>query len=230
MLFLTVKANPYADRRSVSYRMRQRRYAHIKSIIDEVLERQGRCRILDLGGTEGYWDIAVDHVDDPRIQIDLVNLDIERARRPNFTAIQANACDMTGFGDMSYDFLHSNSLIEHVGTWGAMARVAANVRRLAPAYFVQTPYFWFPIEPHFRFPFFHWMPEPIRYRLILSGDMGHMKKAASVADAVQSVQSAVLLDYRQFSTLFPDADIQCERVFGLTKSLMAIRRHRKLSR
>ena len=220
---VAIKTTPYADRRSIGFRMRQRRYAHIKPIIDAILERQGRCRILDLGGDESYWDISDGHVEDMRIRIDLVNLEAKRASRPNFSAIQADACALGDLADMSYDFVHSNSLIEHVGTWGAMARVAANVRRLAPAYFVQTPYFWFPIEPHFRFPMFHWMPEAVRYRLILSRDMGFMKKASCVAEAVESVQSAVLLDRRQFSTLFPDADIRCERVFGLTKSLMAVR-------
>jgi hypothetical protein len=220
---LVTERSPYEDPRSVGFRMRQKRYRFVKSIIDRCLERKGRCRILDLGGTEAYWDIASGHVDDPRIQIDLINMEPMPATRSNVRAIVADACDMGAFDDQSYDFLHSNSLIEHVGTWDAMTRMALNVRRLAPVYFVQTPYFWFPIEPHFRFPVFHWMPEPIRYRLILSRDMGFMKKAGSVADAVRSVQSAMLLDRRQFSTLFPDAEIKCERILGVTKSLMAIR-------
>jgi hypothetical protein len=124
---------------------------------------------------------------------------------------------------MSHDLVHSNSVIEHVGIWDNMLRVAANVRRLAPAYFVQTPYFWFPIEPHFRVPLFHWLPESLRYRLILACSLGYHRKASSVSDAVRSVQSAVLLDCRQYATLFPDAEIRCERFCGLTKSLMAIR-------
>lgn len=192
-------------------------------MIDHVLARQERCRIIDIGGTEVYWRIASDHVDDPRIDIDLINLEALPTTRPNFTSIKADACDLRNFGDMSYDVVHSNSLIEHVGNWEAMSRLAQNIRRLAPAYFVQTPYFWFPIEPHFRVPLFHWMPESLRYRMILRRDMGFMSKAASVSDAVRSVQSAALLDLVQFSTLFPDAEIIRERVLGLTKSLMAIR-------
>lgn len=192
-------------------------------MIDHVLARQERCRIIDIGGTEVYWHIASDHVDNPRIDIDLVNLKVLPTTRPNFRSVEADACDLREFGDMSYDIVHSNSLIEHVGNWEAMSRLAQNIRRLAPTYFVQTPYFWFPIEPHFRVPLFHWMPESLRYRMILRRDMGFMAKATSVADAVRSVQSAALLDLVQFSTLFPDAQILRERVLGLTKSLMAIR-------
>lgn len=218
-----MKSNRYLDPRSLEYRFRQRRYRHVKALIDTILARRGRCRIIDIGGTEWYWRIASSHIDDERIQIDLVNLEASETTRPNFRSLLGNACDLHEFGDMSYDLVHSNSVIEHVGTWDAMWRMAKNVRRLAPAYFVQTPYFWFPLEPHFRCPFFHWMPESWRYRLIMLKDMGHMPKAHSVSDAVRTVQSSVLLDQGQFSTLFPDAEIRRERVLGLTKSLMAIR-------
>jgi hypothetical protein len=220
---LAVKSNPYEDPRSLDYRFRQRRYEHVRGLIDQILTRHGRCRIIDLGGTEGYWSIAEKHVDDPRIEVDLINLEAEPTERPNFRGRVRDACDLADFDDMSYDLVHSNSLIEHVGAWESMLRLAANVRRLAPAYFVQTPYFWFPIEPHFRFPLFHWVPESLRYRLIMAGDLGYMKKAYSVSDAVRSVQSARLLDYKQFAELFPDAEIRRERFIGLTKSLLAIR-------
>jgi len=223
MLNLAVKSNPYDDPRSLDYRFRQKRYKHVRVLIDRILAHHGRCRIIDLGGTENYWSIAASHVDDERIQVELINLEAEKTVKPNFKSRLGNACKLTEFDDMSYDLVHSNSLIEHVGTWDSMLQLAANVRRLAPAYFVQTPYYWFPIEPHFRFPLFHWLPESLRYRLIMGADLGHMKRAYSVADAVRSVQSARLLDYRQFAELFPDAEIRCERLIGMTKSLLAIR-------
>lgn len=218
-----MKADRYENARSLEYRFRQNRYRHVRMLIDHILARRGRCRIIDIGGTEWYWRIASGHVDDERIQIDLINLEAESVDKPNFRSLAGNACDLREFDDMSYDLVHSNSVIEHVGTWEAMSKLAANVRRLAPCYFLQTPYFWFPIEPHFRFPFFHWFPESWRYRLIMMRDLGYMRKANSVSDAVRTVQSAVLLDKGQLSALFPDAEIRSERVFGVVKSLMAVR-------
>jgi hypothetical protein len=223
MANVDVELNPYLNPRSIPYRLRQRRYHHIGALIDTILGRHGRCRIIDIGGVESYWNIANGQIDDPRIDIVLVNLHDEPVTKANFKSITADARDMHEFADMSFDLVHSNSVLEHVGGWGDMERFAVNVRRLAPTYFVQSPYFGFPIEPHFRSPMFHWLPEPVQYRLIMSRNTDHIKRAASVADAVRAVQSAKLLDRRQYTALFPDAEIKSERVFGLTKSLMATR-------
>jgi hypothetical protein len=223
VLNLAITSDPYLNARSLEYGFRKHRYQQISVLIDKIVCKRGRCRILDVGGSEKYWNIASTHVDNPHIRIDLVNLKTESTTRQNFRSLVGNACDLSELDDMSYDFVHSNSVIEHVGTWENMLRMAANVRRLAPVYFVQTPYFWFPIEPHFRFPLYHWLPESLRYRLIMARSLGHWKKASSVSDAMRSVQSAVLLDCRQFAALFPDAEIRHERLWGLTKSLMAVR-------
>jgi hypothetical protein len=223
MFSSAIVSDPYQNTESLEFRIRQKRYRQVRILIDKIVSKLGHCRILDIGGTEAYWSIASAHIDNPRIQVDLLNLEPQRTTKPNFRCIVGNACDLSELDDMSYDFVHSNSVVEHVGTWCNMLRFAQNVRRLAPTYFVQTPYFWFPIEPHFRVPIFHWLPEALRYRLILARPLGFMRKASSVSDAVQLVQSAVLLDCRQFAVLFPDAEIKHERFFGLTKSLMAAR-------
>jgi hypothetical protein len=216
--------DPYTDPRSMEYRIRQKRYRGLKALIDQSLARNGRCRIIDLGGAELYWQAGSGgHIDDPRITVDLVNLEELPVGKPNFRGFAGDACDLGDLNDRSYDLVHSNSLIEHVGSWENMTKVAGNVRRLAPSYYVQSPYFWFPIEPHFRFPLWHWMPESWRYRLIMRRDIGYQKKADSVHDAMRSVQSATLLDRGQYATLFPDAEIRDEKFFGLTKSLIAVR-------
>ena len=219
----TNTSDPYLNPRSLVYRLRQKRYQQARVLIDEIVSKHGRCRILDVGGTESYWSIASTHINDRRILIDLVNLEPQITTKANFRSFVGNACDLGGLDDMSYDFVHSNSVIEHVGIWDNMLCFASNVRRLAPTYFVQTPYYWFPIEPHFRVPLFHWLPESLRYRFILAHSLGYMRRAVSVTDAVRLVQSAVLLDHRQFATLFPDAEIKRERVCGFTKSLIAVR-------
>jgi hypothetical protein len=215
--------DPYTDPGSLEYKLRRRRYQGLRELIDQILVRKGRCRIIDLGGAELYWDIASTHIDDGRITVDLVNLTKLPTARANFESFAGDACDLGDLDDMSYDLVHSNSLIEHVGMWHNMVKMATNVRRLAAAYFVQSPYFWFPVEPHFRFPIWHWLPESWRYRLIMTKDIGYMKKAPSVSEAMSSVQSVILLDRRQYAALFPDAQIRREKFCGFTKSLIAVR-------
>lgn len=104
-----------------------------------------------------------------------------------------------------------------------MRAMANEVRRLAPHYFVQTPNFWFPIEPHFRTAFFHWVPEQVRVRLLMARGWGFYLKCETVDDAMARIETARCLNKRQFSALFPDARIVQERYMGLTKSFMAIR-------
>jgi hypothetical protein len=105
-----------------------------------------------------------------------------------------------------------------------MVRFAAEVRRLAPAYYVQTPYFWCPIDPHFyRVPFFHWLPESLRAKLFRRMRVGHSPAQPDLARAMSLVESSMLLDAGQFRYLFPDATITFERLYGLPKSLIATR-------
>ncbi|MFO1173122.1 MAG: class I SAM-dependent methyltransferase [Hyphomicrobiaceae bacterium] len=218
-----VPADPYAQPTSLPYRFRAHRFATVKASIDATLAEKGRCRILDVGGTERYWDIAGDLLRHPGVEVDLVNIEAMPVTRSAFRSFAGDAADLSGLDDMSYDLVHSNSVIEHVGTWDRMMKMAENVRRLAPRYYVQTPNFWFPLEPHFRAPFFHWLPEQLRYRVFMNMRLGFRGQAPSVDAAMRSIQGACLLDQRQMRALFPDAQIKRERVLGLTKSWMAVR-------
>ena len=213
----------YGNPQSLAFRLRAKRFAHVRALIESVIARKGSCRIADIGGTEYYWDICKDYVASRPLQIDLINLQAVAVKGSCFRSLQGDATRLGDIDDNAYDLVHSNSVIEHVGNWDAMSRMAANVRRLAPAYYVQTPNFWFPIEPHFRAPFFHWMPEQIRYRLLMTFNLGFGGRRYTVDGAMRGLQTAALLDRRQLAALFPCAEIRCERVYGLTKSIMAVR-------
>lgn len=213
----------YLNPKSFSFRARQRRFAHIRSMIERIIETKGHCRIADIGGTEYYWEIGRDFIAQSNVEIHLLNLEEVLVEKPQFRSAAADARDLGQFDDNSFDLVHSNSVIEHLGGWDGAASMAEQVRRLAPAYFVQTPNFWFPIEPHFRVPMFQFLPEQIRYRLLLNFALGFGGKRATVDAAMRGVQSAALLDARQMQALFPDAEIKRERFGPLTKSLMAIR-------
>ena len=96
------------------------------------------------------------------VQITVVNLGDREFDDQNLKVRQGDACALSQFADGSFDIVHSSSVIEHVGGWENMQSMAAEVRRLAPAYFVQTPNYWFPIEPHCELPFvsFHAEADP----------------------------------------------------------------------
>ena len=148
----------YAQPNSAENRFRVQRFRLFKSIVDQILADKGTCRILDLGGTPSYWEEFGADLDWDRVSVCAFNVTRSETTHSGITAMVGDARDVSGFQDLSFDVVHSNSVIEHVGRWDDMASMAREVRRLAPRYFVQTPYFWFPIEPHARFPLLHWMP------------------------------------------------------------------------
>jgi hypothetical protein len=203
---------------------RGRRFALIEQKLRAIAAKKGECRIIDIGGRVEYWNPILPTLQDIKARITVINLE-KTQPQPGamFDFAYGNACDLSAYGDKSYDFAHSNSLIEHVGRWPEMQRCAAEISRVANSYYVQTPYLWFPIEPHFRAPFYAWLPEQTRAKLLMAFDLGYIGKAATLNQAMADVQSINLLDHGQMKALFPTADITFERVLGLPKSMIACR-------
>lgn len=216
---------------SAGDRFRHARFGLCRTVIEEVVAQRGACHVLDIGGALRYWQVcAPDLLYDPRFSIDMVNITYSPGDQESVEAIGGNrirllhgdARAMPEIADGAYDLAHSNSVIEHVGRWGDMQAMAAEVRRIAQRYYVQTPYWGFPIEPHFRVAGFHWLPEQWRMRLIMRAARGYHPKAETTDEAMRIIDSAVLVDRRQFGALFPGANIHSEIIYGLTKSLIAL--------
>lgn len=219
--FLTNYSNP----RAIGYRFRKNRIKPLQDVIDRVYARDGSVSIIDLGGTEQYWGIlGIDYLRSRGVVITLVNLPgctSEPVDIDVFNSVEGDACSI--LIDRQFSIVHSNSVIEHVGDWGQMQNFAREVKRLSDCYFIQTPNFWFPIEPHCMTPFFHWLPKPIRVWLVGKLALGHWKKADSIIDAVTITESARLLDRRMFGALFSEAEIITERFLFMPKSLIAFK-------
>lgn len=204
-------------------RFRQRRLARFLAIVDEIIAAKGACRILDVGGKANYW-LGLEALWGGReCHITLVNLEGEPIPDQRFSSVAGDARDLGGFGDLSFDLVHSNSVIEHVGLWRHQVQMAQEVRRLAARYFVQTPNFWFPLEPHFRTPFIHWLPDPWRAAIVMRRACGFYPRARTYGEARHILDDARLLDAAAMAELFPDAVVVRERFAGFTKSLIAIR-------
>ena len=203
-------------------RFRRQRLARFLKLVDKICVEKGSCRILDVGGSVAYWRALGVKSLGPGTRITLINLIGEKVRASSFESLAGDARDLP-FVDNAYDIVHSNSVIEHVGSWGDMVRMANEIRRVAPHYFVQTPSYWFPIEPHYRLPLVHWLPERWRRSLVMKRAWGFIPQAHSLDEAKAIVESIRLLDVRQYQRLFPDARIEIECVSLLPKSMIAIR-------
>ncbi|SON56579.1 Methyltransferase domain protein [Hartmannibacter diazotrophicus] len=220
----------YSNPDSLGSRMRGRRFRRVADLISQILSEKAVARILDLGGRQQYW-LALDADLAERCHVTLVNTEDEfgsieasgRRFAGQFENVVADGCDLNIYQDNSFDLVHSNSVVEHVGPFERKVRFAAETRRLARRYYVQTPNLWFPMEPHYLVPFVHWLPKSYRARRLSNQNLGLKEKQATYADAMEWVEHCDLLDLTQFRYLFPDGEIHKERFGPLVKSLVAIR-------
>ena len=204
-------------------KFRRRRLERFLGLVDEVLKTKRTCRVLDVGGGISYWKGLEDLWSDRPLHITLVNLTAETVPDSRFVSLAGDACSMPDFDNNAFDIVHSNSVLEHVGNFANKRRMADEIQRLAPRHFVQTPNFWFPIEPHFRTPMIHWLPEPLRVAAVMRRKLGFYPKAETRDQAYEILGDASLLDVRDMQSLFPNSAIERERFYGFTKSLIAVR-------
>ena len=71
------------------------------------------------------------------------------------------------YNKIKCDFVISNAVIEHVGSYAKQQKMIQNITKLSKKYFViQTPNRYHPIEFHTKVIFIHWLPKNI-FRKIL---------------------------------------------------------------
>jgi hypothetical protein len=203
------------SRRSLSGRARARRWQNFSSCFPSLPE----MRVLDLGGTPESWRLAPVR---PKsvVTVNLAPLDSES---PDITAVRADACDLPkSVTGERFDLVFSNSLLEHVGGHVQRQRLADSIHALADRHWVQTPYRYFPIEPHWLFPGIQWLPYEARVRVSMRWNRGHIRTHTREA-AQDQVDEIDLVGISQMRRYFPSSVIWYERFAGLVKSLVAIR-------
>lgn len=209
----------YQNPRSLAYQTRRKRLADLLKVIDAAPKP---LRILDVGGTDAYWK-TMDLADRPDLKFTVLNIFPAERPDPRFTWIVGDARDLSQFGDGEFDLVFSNSVIEHVGGYADQQRMANEIRRVGQRYFVQTPNRYFPIEPHFLFPGFQFLPERTKVFLLKRFRLGWFPKAKTDAEALGYAREITLLSRQEFSRLFPGARIIDERFAGLVKSFTAVK-------
>ena len=190
-------------------RWREKRYQRFMDLCDVRPDET----ILDVGAGAGGALERFNRVN-PIVALDLTTASTGWLDAPNVT-VEAGDGTRLRYGAGEFPVVFSSSTIEHVPAELQRA-FAAEIARVGRRYFVQTPNRYFPIEPHYQFPFFQFLPERIQRALNRRFTLGWRERG--------HWEPVRLLSARQLQRLFPDAEIHRERVFGLTKSLMAVRR------
>jgi hypothetical protein len=207
-----------SDAASLSNRLRTQRFRLFERLTANM---RRPLRIIDLGGTSEFWEQR-GWAGRPGIEITTVNLEAEDRRHDNIHPQVGDATHLDAYATRSFDVAFSNSVIEHLFTREAQAAMAREVRRLARAYWVQTPNYWFPIEPHFLVPGWQYLPETARIALLQRRACGWRGPCPRREDAARAVGEIRLLRRSELARLFPGATLRPERYGGLVKSWIVL--------
>lgn len=177
-------------------------------------------KLLDAGGEPVFWKLmgCSNH---PDFQITVINLLEFQSDASNITCITGDVTNMNQFQDAEFDMVFSNSVIEHLTCWERQQRMALEVQRVGKNYFIQTPNRNFPLEPHFLVPFFQFFPVNLQIWMLQHFSLGWYEKISNIKYARQLLESHRLLYIKELKLLFPHAQIYYEKIFGLTKSMVA---------
>jgi SAM-dependent methyltransferase len=182
---------------AVAGRARVRRHERFRELTGAGPE----MRILDVGcGRIGLRALEPD--------LDITGVDV--VERPEYPGpfVRADATARLPFEDGAFDLAYSSSVVEHLAR-GLRPAFAAEVRRVARGWWVQTPAFSFPVEPHALLPFAHWLPPRARrpyWRLGVAGEWEEIE----------------LLRRGELEALFPGGEVVAERVGPVAKSWIAV--------
>ena len=206
---------------SLGAKARKRRWDVFTSLFPDIEQ----MRVVDLGGTVESWRRAPVQ---PREVVVVNLLEPGDADTTWLVPVLGDACDARGVlaasgVDASFDLVFSNSLLEHVGGHAHRVALAREVRELAPRHWVQTPYRYFPVEPHWVFPMMQFLPVAARTRVARDWPLVHTR-AASAEEALADVQWTELIGITELRGYFPDSEVVMERMGGLVKSIVAVRR------
>ena len=159
------------------------------------------ARIVDVGcGSLGLRAL------EPGLDVTGVDL-VERPDYPG-PFVRADAARRLPFADGEFDLAYCSSVVEHVAP-ARRAAFAAELRRVARGWWVQTPARSFPVEPHALLPFAHWLPRGARRVYWRLGAAGTWE------------EDLRLLSRGELEALFGPA--VPERLAGLVKSWIAVR-------
>jgi hypothetical protein len=203
---------------SFANKLRSRRFSQFEALAGRM---RHPLRILDVGGTNAFWANRGWH-ERKDVEILTLNVVAEPQQYANIKPIVGDATNLVQFDDRSVDVAFSNSVIEHLFTLENQRRMASEVQRVARAYWIQTPNYWFPVEPHFHFIGWQWLPIATRTSILQRRACGWRGPCPDPIGARRLVEEIRLLTRSELKTLFPKANLIAERFGGFVKSWTAV--------
>ena len=213
--------------------VRARAARHRSTLFRRHVEALGRpLRILDLGGSVQMWTRwGVTEADG--LHIVLANdhrTDTTHRSEPLpgrfMNAWSVNALELSPDVFSHYDLVFSNSMLEHLPSPAAQARLAAAIMASGKPYFIQVPNKRCIVDPHFPHPlaaYFALWPRRLQVWAHAHHALGSSGRAGSMAAAHAAIATYHPLTRRELAALFPDGRVVTEWNLGLPMSLVAMR-------
>jgi len=200
-----------------SSKLRRKRFNLFQQYIEK--SELKNPKIVDVGGTKVYWEQINNYFNSSYSPV-IINISKNELLESNYSGIVGDGKFLSFIKDNIFDIAYSNSVIEHLLTFEEQIEMTKNIRRVAKYYFIQTPAFIFPLEPHFLFPFFHWLPKKIRIWLVTHFNLGWFKKCVNKNDAEILVNSIRIVMKNELKILFSGAQILTEKFLMIPKSYL----------
>ncbi|MBA3589296.1 class I SAM-dependent methyltransferase [Methylibium sp.] len=175
-------------------------------------------RMLDVGGTVGYWSTAGLPLAQG-IEVVLLNSFEQHVDGP-FSAVVGDARDLSKYRPREFDIVFSNSVIGHVGNFADQRRMADEIQRVGKHFFLQTPNHRFPLDWRTLMPFFHFLPARVQAWFFARVPVGRYRRASGTSEATVWATRIRNLNREEVGLLFPGAKVIDETVFGFTKSFL----------
>ncbi len=175
-----------------------------------------QTRVVDLGGYAYYWRYF-----HPQPRVTIVNLEPPAQPEPGVDWVIADGCKLP-FRDGAFDIAFSNSVVEHIPSDADRRAYAAETMRVGRVFYVQTPYRWFPVEPHLMTPLIHFLPKSWQRPLLPYCTVWGLLHKPTPQGCDDFLRDIRLLTTAELRALFPGAAIWRERALGFLKSITAV--------
>lgn len=189
------------------------------ALFRETLPAFTSLKVCDVGGSRHFWE-KQEAANIPR-DLTLVNIrDDGQARSYTGSFGGVNVIVYDGerlpFADKSFDVAVCNSVIEHVPP-AARANLVDEINRVSNYFFIQTPAYVFPVEPHFFCPGLHWLPRPVARQAVRLSPWRFLSRPSEehIREYFDEIQILTLKEFRSYA---PDAELATETFLGVPKS------------